>query len=243
MRFSAISALALPLLVSATQEESPLDQLKTQAQFYFDKFSAYIPSPNKAHGVNDIHETAAKVGGKTLDTLTLSNWKNTLYAPVKPASTKPEEWWVLVTGGNKTCFGHCGKIETAFNESSLLFSVDPTAPHMALLNCDNQPVLCNSWAAGPPNLYIIEVPVAPAPVDVRTFLMNATTTTVTDFTELHSSGSWKNAPVYEGYFHPFDGQLAQYGLAVPLGYVLWLFAVVPSWMFMIGISMISRNIM
>lgn len=84
---------------------------------------------------------------------------------------------------------------------------------------------------------------APAPVDVRTFLMNATTTTVTDFTELHSSGSWKNAPVYEGYFHPFDGQLAQYGLAVPLGYVLWLFAVVPSWMFMIGISMISRNIM
>jgi hypothetical protein len=192
MRFSAISTLALPLLAAATQEQSPLDQLKTQAQAYFDKFSAYIPSPNKAHTENVAHAAAAKAGGKALTVLTLSNWKDTFLSSVKPASTKPEEWWVLVTGGNKTCFGHCGKVEAAFNESVAIFAANPTAPHLALLNCDNQPVLCNSWAAGPPNLYIFHVAAPPAPVDLRVVYTNSTTTTVKTFTDLHASKSYVN---------------------------------------------------
>jgi len=246
MRFSTISTLALPLLAAATQQESPLDQLKTQAQFYFDKISAFLPSipnPNKAHGSNPVDAATAKVGGKALSILTLDNWKNTLYSSVKPSSSTPEEWWVLVTGGNKTCFGHCGNVEKAFNQSAAIFAAVPTAPHLALLNCDNQPVLCNSWAAGPPNLYIMHIAAPPAPVDIRIVHLNATTIDVKDITDLQTSGSWKEKPLYEGYFHPFDGPLAQYGLALPLGYIFWIFSVVPSWLFMIGVSFISRNIM
>jgi len=243
MRLSSVSILALPLLVAATQQESPLDQVKAQAQYYFNKFSSYIPNPNKAHSTVDAHAAAAKAGGKALHILTLNDWEDTIRGSVKPASSKPEEWWVLVTGGNKTCFGLCGTVETAFNETAALFSVNPTAPHLAYLNCDNQPVLCNSWGAGPPNLWVMDVTAKPAPVNVHIIHLNTTTTSVKTLTDLHSTKSWKNKVAYEGYFHPFDGPLAQYGVAVPLGYFLWIFAVIPSWMFMIGISFISRNIM
>ena len=242
MRFSTATLLALPLLAAATQQESPLEQAKAQAQYWFDKISSYIPNPSKPHTV-DINAAAAKAGGKALNVFTLNDWESTIRSSVKPVSSTPEEWWVLVTGGNKTCFGLCGNVEKAFNESAILFAVNPTAPHLAYLNCDNQPVLCNSWGAGPPHLWIMEVAAKPAPVDIRLVSLNTTTTNVKTFTDLHATQSWKEKTPYEGYFHPFDGQLAKLGLAVPLGYVFWVFSVVPSWLFMIGISFISRNIM
>ena len=52
-----------------------------------------------------------------LPRLTLDNWKTVL----RPSSTaasgpgEPEEWWILVTGRNKTCHGDCEPVETAFN--------------------------------------------------------------------------------------------------------------------------------
>lgn len=242
MRFSTATFLALPLLAAATQQESPLEQAKAQAQYWFDKVSSYIPNPSKPHTV-DINAAAAKAGGNALNILTLSTWEDTIRSSVKPVSSEPEEWWVLVTGGNKTCFGRCETVEKAYNESALLFSVNPTAPHLAYLDCENQPVLCNSWGAGPPTLWIMHVAAKPAPVDVRILSLNSTTTSVKTFTDLHATQSWKEQTPYEGYFHPFDGQLANLGLAVPAGYVFWIFAVVPSWLFMIGISFISRNIM
>ena len=48
---------------------------------------------------------------------------------------------------------------------------------------------------------------------------------------------------YTGFLHPVDGWVAQWGLTQPLGYVLWFFATTPSWVFMIGISFLSRQIM
>ncbi|KAH8599128.1 hypothetical protein B0O99DRAFT_591006 [Bisporella sp. PMI_857] len=243
MRFSLLAIAALPLLATATEYESPLDQAKAQAQYYFNKFASFIPNPSRAHTVNDAHAAAAKVGGKALSILTLSDWRQTILSSVKPTSTTPEEWWILITGGNRTCFGHCGKVETAFNESAALFAINPTAPHLAYLNCENQPVLCNSWGAGPPSLWIVHAAAPPAPVDIRSIYLNTTTTNIKTFTDLHASKSWKDTPLRDGWFHPFNGPLAEYGLAVPLGYVLWVFATVPSWVFMIGISFISRNIM
>lgn len=242
MRFSTATLLALPLLAAATQQESPLDQAKAQAQYWFDKISSYIPNPSKPHTL-DINAAAAKAGGKALNVLTLSNWESTIRPSEKPAGSAPEEWWILATGGNKTCFGQCGKVETAFNETAILFAANPTAPHLAYLNCDNQPVLCNVWGAGAPSLWIMEVAAKPAPVDVRIVGLNRTATNIKTFTDLHSTQSWKAKPLYEGYFHPFDGVLAQNGLAVPLGYVSWFFTVIPSWAFMIFVSFLSRRIM
>jgi len=239
MRFQTASLLALLLLAAAAQQESPIDQAVAKAQYWFDKISSYIPSPNKPH----THEVvAAKAGGKTLNVLTLDNWENTIRSSVKPTSSSPEEWWILVTGDNKTCFGHCTGVESAFNQAAALWLADPKAPHLGYLNCDNQPVLCNSWGAGPPNLWIMEASAPPAPVDIRLIHLNATTTTAKTLTDLHSSAEWKKTPLYEGYFHPFDGPIAKYGLALPLGYLFWVLSVVPSWLFMIVISFVSRTI-
>lgn len=241
MLFPKASVITLPLLATvASAQESPLEQVKAQAQIWLDKLSGYIPSPNKPHTPS---AAAAEAGGKTLHVLTLSDWEQTIRPSITSESTIPAEWWVMVTGGNTTCFGHCTTAETAFNQTAALWSVNPNAPNLAYLNCDNQPVLCNSWGAGPPSLWILEVPAPGKPVDIRVKGLNATTTTVKTFTDLHSSKEWRNKPVYEGYFHPFDGVLAQYGLAVPIGYIFWVFAVIPSWMFMLGISFLSRTIM
>jgi hypothetical protein len=240
MRFSTTTLLALPLLAAAAQSENPLEQLQAQAQYYFDKISSYIPSPNKAYTPT---AAAAKAGGKTLNILDLNDWETTLRSSVKPSSTKPEEWWVLVTGGNKTCFGQCNQVETAFNETAALWAVNPTAPHLAYLNCEDQPVLCNAWGAGPPSLWVLDMVAPPAPVDIRIKGLNITTTTVKTFTDLNTPEAKQELRVYEGLFHPFDGAFAKYGVSIPIGYIFWIFAIVPSWMFMIGISFLSRTMM
>ncbi|KAB8288204.1 hypothetical protein EYC80_010209 [Monilinia laxa] len=238
MRISTASLLTLPLLAAA--QESPLEQAKAQAQHWLSKLQSYIPSPSSE---NPLEAATQKVGQAKIHHLTLDTWQETIRGSVTPESTLPQEWWVLATGGNKTCYGLCGKVERGFNESAAVFSLDPTAPHMALLNCDEQPVLCNSWGAGPPHLWTMEVGAPGSPVPIITIPLNTTSTTVTTFTDFHATKSYKQKTPYEGWFHPFDGQLAQYGAAVPVGYVLWFFGVVPSWIFMIGISFLSRTIM
>src|SRR5690348_878506 len=100
MRLSISSVLlALPLL-SAAAEEPP--QYVAQFQNLLDKFGSYLPRISKH---DPVEAAESKAGVKKMDILTLDNWKQTLYSPVKPASTVPQDFWVLVTGGNKTCFG------------------------------------------------------------------------------------------------------------------------------------------
>lgn len=236
MRFSSTLALALPLLASAQN----LDEIKAQAQQYYAKFSTYIPKPNTFDAVS---AAAAKAAGSNVDYLSLDNWRETLRPSTHSYASSPEEWWVLITGGNKTCYGLCDQVERSFNESAALFATQQDTPNMALLNCDQNPILCHAWSTGPPNVYVMEIGAPGTPVPIHIVRMNTTTTTVGTYLDMEKSKSWKDAELYEGYFHPFDGPVQEFGLAVPFGYVLWVFAVVPSWMFMIGISFLSRTIM
>lgn len=100
MRFSTSAVLALPLLAAAA--ESPFEAYKAKFQNFLGSFGA---APPIAAEVPPVDAAKANVGSKKIDTLTLADWKNTLYGPVKAGATQPEEWWVLITGGNKTCFG------------------------------------------------------------------------------------------------------------------------------------------
>lgn len=111
MRFSKASVIAsLPLLAAADVPEyqAQFENYLDQAQVFLGNVASKLPNPNK-------HDAAAaaeaKAGSLNLDILTLDNWKQTLYGPVKPESTTPEEWWVLITGGNKTCFGKATRRE------------------------------------------------------------------------------------------------------------------------------------
>lgn len=263
MRFSKAALLgALPLLVVAELQQVPLvDSLIAKGKHYFNQFQNYLPSvPTPSFAQYD-DESSAPPDGESpstqiqkpvpiIETLTQETWKDTLQS-TPTTSTKSEDairedWFVLLTGGNKTCFGLCGQVEFSFNESATLFSQEPTHPNLALLNCETQPILCNSWAAGAPALYIFSIPSITL-LDAKTPLyihsLNTTTTTPETYVELWKTGSYKEKGPYEGYFHPFDGELTKYGAAIPLAYALWAFSAVPSWAFMIGVSFLSRTMM
>jgi hypothetical protein len=96
--FSAVAAVALPALAAAQD----FQQYQAQFQNFLSQFGSYIPNPARH---NPVAALEAKVGSLKLHVLTLENWKDTLYEPVAADATKPAEWWVLTTGGNKTCFG------------------------------------------------------------------------------------------------------------------------------------------
>lgn len=95
MRFSttAVATLGFPLLAAAEGD------LLSQAQALFNK---YVPNPNRHDAVG---AAEAKLGEMKLHTLTLNNWNETLFSNTNSQSTKPDEWWVFVTGGKKSCFG------------------------------------------------------------------------------------------------------------------------------------------
>ncbi|KAI0541718.1 hypothetical protein GGR58DRAFT_413010 [Xylaria digitata] len=243
MRFNSASVLlAMPILAVADTPDyqAQFQEYLGQAQGYFEKIASIIPSPNK---YDPVAAAAAKAGSNKIDVIGLHNWNDTLYEPVTPGSTTPEEWWLLITGGNKTCFGHCGKLEAAFNETAGKFAIEPSSPHMALLNCDNQPVLCNAWSAPVGALWIFEMLPEPSPISIFTKRLNLTTVISDDLIQLQKDGYRTVAKEHDGIFHPFNGPLAQNGLSVPAGYVLWAFGLLPSWAFMILVSLFSRRMM
>ncbi|KAH9893840.1 hypothetical protein F4778DRAFT_748651 [Xylariomycetidae sp. FL2044] len=243
MRFTAASVLlSLPFLAAADAPgyEAQFQEYLGKAQGYYEKIASKIPHPNR---YDPIAAAEAKAGSMKLDVIGLNNWRETLYDPVKPDATTPEERWLLITGGNRTCFGHCGKIEAAFNETAAKFALLPDAPRTALLNCDDQPVLCNAWSAPVGALWIFEMLPEPAAINVWSKRLNLTTTTSDDLMKLHEEGYKTQAKLHEGTFHPFNGWLAQNKLQVPAGYALWFFNLLPSWAFMILVSLLSRTMM
>ncbi|KAH7155115.1 hypothetical protein B0J13DRAFT_217771 [Dactylonectria estremocensis] len=240
MRFSSSTLVAaLPALAAA--QDSPIDQYKAQFQDFIGQMGSYIPNP----GTHDpVAALEAKTGAMKLSTLTLDNWKETLYEPVSPEATTPEEWWVLVSGGNKTCYGRCDKVETAFKETAAKFALLEEAPHMGYLNCDDQPILCNAWSTGTSNLYVFEMLPSPAPIDTYKKRLNMTTTTSETLVNLYEAGTKDQFTLLEpGWFHPFQGKAVELGLAVPFGYFMWAFGLIPNWLFMLVVSFVSRTMM
>lgn len=248
MRFSSTVLLALPLAAAAA--ESPFDQYKAQFQNFLGRFTGALNPPatvteESTEPVSAKAKPKPKPSAKAvkIESLTLETWNNTLFAPVKPAATQPEEWWVLITGRNSTCFGHCLQAETAFNESAVkISSVAKSTPHMAILNCEDQKILCNSWSASAGSLWIFEMLPSPAPIDIYVRRLNLTSTTAQTLLDLQASGSKETFKLHDGYFHPYDGFLAKNGLAVPVGYLFWAFNLVPSWGLMLVVSFVSRSL-
>ena len=157
----------------------------------------------------------------------------------------PEPWMVLLTGGNKTCYGKCAPLEVAWNKTAAIFAADPSAPSLARLHCDEQPVLCHAWLAGPAAVWYIEIPKpaqdqSKSATDIRVIPLNSTTVTTDELVQIHREKTYLKRPLLESRFHPFDGQLAQYRLNIPVAYVLWGMGVVPGWASMLIISFVSR---
>jgi len=135
-------------------------------------------------------------------------------------------------------------LDKAFNESAVKFASVPNSPHLGRLDCDEQPVLCNSWSASTGALYVFQVAPKPAPVEVYWKPMNLTSVTTQTILDLQAQPVDKNFRYIEpNFFHPFHGIVADYGLTIPVGYVLWALNAIPSWAMMLFVSFFSRSYM
>lgn len=109
MRFTQTLLLALPVLAAAQQK--PLQQT---VQEWFDIAKSYIPG-SIAHPVD---AGAARVAAEKVTVLNKDNWRSVLTPSTSASfSDGPDEWMVFFSGGNKTCFGRCEKLEKAWNVS------------------------------------------------------------------------------------------------------------------------------
>ena len=226
-----------------------------QVKGWFDKATqaivANVPSASslpKVNVPNPVDAGAAKIAEYTVDQVTLENYKQVFTPGAATSEAGSDNVMLFVTGGNKTCFGLCGHAETEWNKSVPLLAAAKDAPRLATLNCESDPVLCNAWALGPPTIAYILLPQpladqsTPA-TTLHSIALNRTSVTTNDIVVLHTEQKYAEKAPYEGYFHPFDGQLAKLGLGIPFGYLIFYFNMVPSWAMMVGISMFSRTFM
>ena len=249
---SILPILLLPTL-ALTQEQKPLlANLQDQAFSLFESAKAYIPAAYlptpAASGDGPIKPLASKIAAKNVIPLTKDNWKSVLQpSAASIASATTENWMVLVTGGNKTCFGLCGNVDAAWNASAAMLALDSTSPHLASIDCDAQPVLCATWLSAAPSIWYIERPADPL-AETPIHIVSLNVTKPVEFTQkqilaVHTKKTYKNVVRHQGWFHPYDGQLAKAFLNVPAGYALWAFGLVQSWVFMLLISFASRSVM
>lgn len=257
MRMNPI-VLALPAMAAAQGAQVPLlDQLKGWFSSATAALAASTPTaaasiPNVANvaaGIpNPVEAVASKFADVTVDRVTLENHKSILAPGAATSSPGIEDLMLFVTGGNKTCFGLCKHAEAEWNKSVALIAASKNPPHLALLNCETDPVLCNAWALGPPSVLYMQLPQPLADqshpaTTVYSIALNRTSVTAAEIAAIHTEGKFAEKAPYEGYFHPFDGQLAKFGLSIPFGYAVYYFNMIPSWMMMVGISFFTRTFM
>ncbi|KAG9683373.1 hypothetical protein KCU85_g6938, partial [Aureobasidium melanogenum] len=254
MRFAPV-VLALPAMAAA-QQQVPLFE---QAKGWFNNIvgaasssvtSASSAAASAASGVpNPVHAAAGKVQELTVTDLTKENYNEVLKPGAATASPGIEDWMIYTTGGNRTCFGMCARADVEWTKALPLLSAVPSAPQLGRLDCEKEPQLCNAWGVGAPSVIYMQLP-QPLPdqttpaTTVYYLPLNRTTVSAQDIVEIATEKTFlKEKTPYEGFFHPFNGMLAQTGLAIPFGWVVYGFSVMPSWALMIGISFFSRTFM
>lgn len=114
---------------------------------------------------------------------------------------------------------------------------------MATLNCDEERVLCAAWGAGPGSLWVIDLLPPPAEIEIHATRLNLSRVTTDEIEKFLDPVERADFKTLATIFHPFNSKIAQLGLSVPVGYVVYYVGMVPSWMFMFGLSMLSRTLM
>ncbi|KAL6153653.1 hypothetical protein ACJBU6_08789 [Exserohilum turcicum] len=237
MRVSTALLLA-PALSVAVAEEAQVPLLE-RVKGFFNKATAAVAAASSSISTAPAAATeSAKVEAIEViqHPLTLETWKDVL-------TTDAQNVLVFTTGGNNTCFGLCENVTKAWNDSLPYIAAMPNAPKFVYLDSEEQPVLANSWSIHAPSLYFFEMqPAGETPV-ARYTTLNRTTTTSETIKELIIGNEILKIEPYWGHFHPFNGTMQTYNLALPYGYVTYGFSKMPSWMPMIIISFISRSFM
>lgn len=167
--------------------------------------------------------------------------------PSSPGSHDPPPVLSLLQPANPLPLplGRCGNIEKAFNESVPVIAKKANAPHFAYVNCDQQPILCNSWSTIAGRVWMIDMVPPPAVPEIYVQRHNLTTVTAKDLIATWKSGAAARTEAnrLESWWHPFKGKMAVNGLSLPFGYLFWVMGLLPQWAFMLIISFVSRSMM
>lgn len=101
----------LPLLALLTSAHAQ-EQAQHPLGAWFEKLASYLP----AGAISSAGQAAAaaRPTSSNVTPLTLENWREVLGPKPSVDGVEPEPWWVYVTGGNKTCYGLCGKTDAAW---------------------------------------------------------------------------------------------------------------------------------
>jgi len=122
------TSLLTSLLFGAALAQEAQIPLKDKAAGWFDKAKSYIPSVTPSVP-NPIDAGAAAVADRKVVRINIRNYQRLL----KPKIEAEEEWLVYLTGGNKTCFGRCGKADAAWNVSRPYTRYISPPSHMGIL--------------------------------------------------------------------------------------------------------------
>jgi hypothetical protein len=123
-----------------------------------------------------------------------------------------------------------------------MLSAMPNSPSLAAIDADKEAILSHQWSLAPPALYHILLSTTEEPI-ARWIPLNQTTVKASDIVELHTKRAYEATAPYEGAFQPWTGWMAKTGLDLPFAYVMWAFALMPSWAPMIIVSFLSRTLM
>lgn len=93
-------------VLAVAQEQVRLGE---RVQGWFNKAKSYVPTATPVVPQQKAQEPQ-KFQDKPVTQVNLNNYQSIL-AP----SSKPQDWFIFVTGGNKTCFGRCDRANKAFD--------------------------------------------------------------------------------------------------------------------------------
>lgn len=116
------------------------------------------------------------------------------------------------------------------------------------MDCENNQVLCSAWSASTLTVWYFRVPQAQDGVDrpetpLHIVRVNGTTVTAEDMFKIYADKTYLEVPKDDSNLHPVDSWAAKTGANIVLGYVVYGFSAIPSWVFMVGISFMSRALM
>jgi len=259
MRFESSAALTASLLSSLVAAETQQYPFSGQINALWEQVTPYLPGYADPYVASSPSSTSPE---KTVVSLTSQNWVSTLqplHSAEGPAPHTVEHWMILVTGGNKTCFGKCANLDEVWIEASAVAVKDKRSPNLGLIDCENNLLLCATWGASPAEVWWIEPetshipeparatplanPATSAPQtkrDIFVTKLNTTTVTAPQILSLYRDGEYKQGKLLDTVFHPFDGWLVKYGLNVPVGYVIFATNMIPSWTFMLIVTFTMR---
>ena len=109
--------LTLPALAAAADQVP----LKEKASGWLNKAKSYVDSARPV-AQGPINAAASAVTAKRVHKFTHANYDAKLSPSSQNPANGPEDWLILATGGNKTCFGRCEIVDRAWNASHLQYS-------------------------------------------------------------------------------------------------------------------------